>query len=135
VVVHQIAARLQARGQRVELLALLDSYPGGRASGPGRRPGYLFGEPDLADLDATTLAAVETVARNNGRMIADYIPSTYRGTLLFFESTRHSRSAKEWEPYVDGDVRRFEIDVEHERMTGPEALDEICSVLRSELFE
>ena len=135
VVVHHVAARLQACGQRVELLALLDSYPGGRGSSAGRRPGYRFGEPDLADLDATTLVAVETVAKNNGRMIGDYVPPTYQGTILFFESTRHPRSAKEWEPYVDGDVRRFEIDVEHERMTGPEALDEICSVLRSELFE
>ncbi|MFB4300561.1 amino acid adenylation domain-containing protein [Actinomadura sp. NTSP31] len=148
VVAHHIAAMLQDRGQRVELLALLDSYPGGRASGPanGRqsgpgpaavrpRPGHLFGEPDLADLDAATLGAVEAVARNNGRLIGGHVPATYRGTVLFFESTRHRRSAAEWEPYVKGDVRRYEVDVEHERMTGPEALGEICPVLRAELFE
>ncbi|MFE0174972.1 amino acid adenylation domain-containing protein [Streptomyces sp. NPDC059002] len=117
-VAHAIATLLQARGERVELLAVLDSYPGagtkdGRApreaemlaelvhfvgGGPGTPDGALdragvagqlgVDGGPLAALDAAALAAVVEVFLNNARLMRRPPEAAFDGDLLLFRATK-----------------------------------------------
>ncbi|MET7383116.1 amino acid adenylation domain-containing protein [Streptomyces sp. NPDC005526] len=114
-VAHLMATRLQAEGEEVALLALLDAYPTGRkhvehggdgflrglAGLTGRAPAdesapldhaavaRLLGEGDtgLAGLRARHVAAIERVAANNQAVGDALRPGVYRGDVLYFLAT------------------------------------------------
>ncbi|WP_369200077.1 amino acid adenylation domain-containing protein [Streptomyces sp. PU-14G] len=119
-VAHALATLLQARGARVELLAVLDSYPGvGPAAGPaqgesevlaelvhfvGGASGNPHGELDRAQAVATLGAeggplsalgaesrnAVVEVFLNNARLLRQP-PAAFDGDLLLFRATKGRR--------------------------------------------
>jgi amino acid adenylation domain-containing protein len=114
-VAHLMATRLQAEGEEVALLALLDAYPTGRkhvehhgddflrglAGVTGRAPdddgtpldhaavARLLGEGEnaLAGLEARHVAAIERVAANNQAVGEALRPGVYRGDVLYFLAT------------------------------------------------
>ncbi|SEG68569.1 nonribosomal peptide synthetase DhbF [Actinacidiphila yanglinensis] len=122
-VAHTLATMLQARGERVELLAVLDSYPGvGPADGrPPQEPEMLAelvhfvggtpagGEevPDragvvaalgveggpLSALDEASRHAVVEVFLNNARLMRQPPEAAFDGDLLLFRATRGRRPA------------------------------------------
>ncbi|MEU9993556.1 amino acid adenylation domain-containing protein [Streptomyces sp. NPDC048045] len=114
-VAHLMATRLQAEGEEVALLALLDAYPTGRrhvehhgddflrglAGLTGRAPAadgrpldhaavaelLGTGETGLAGLQARHVAAIERVAANNQAVGDALRPGVYRGDVLYFLAT------------------------------------------------
>ncbi len=149
VVAHAMAVRLQAEGERVELLALLDSYPA--IDGTGRRtlPGAddpagdfdadlpRWGEPGalealdeavggLAGLAADELPLVVSAMAYHRELRDGHLPGRYRGDLLFFTAARDRPpglpTARVWEPSVDGRIEEVPVDCPHARMLDAEPL-------------
>ncbi|MBX7554902.1 amino acid adenylation domain-containing protein [Streptomyces sp. tea 10] len=114
-VAHLMATRLQAEGEEVALLALMDAYPTGRrraefqgdeflrelASLTGQAPAedgtgldhaavaelLSGGENALAGLEARHVAAIERVAANNQAVGDALRPGEFRGDVLYFLAT------------------------------------------------
>ncbi|GAB3164189.1 hypothetical protein GCM10027258_85500 [Amycolatopsis stemonae] len=152
VVAHEIACRLQDEGERVALLVSLDSAPGSDDALPDdeelaaivlRFFGYRGDEepvrgPDfaglrelfareanpLAELTSEQLKRCFAAWRNNLRLQAEFVPRTFRGTLLHFTAAADAdnRTAAAWTSHVDGAIAVTELPVGHDAMTGAEPL-------------
>ncbi|MFC4124654.1 amino acid adenylation domain-containing protein [Nocardia rhizosphaerae] len=155
VLAHAVATELQAAGERVALLAMLDSHPdidvpdfhtavrdalaelgvdlGAALPSSGVRE---LSEDGLAALHAIIPAnmAVLTPERvrriyrsavRSAELIAEHRPAVYRGRLEYFSALGHETAARNWAPYVDGEVRDRPVPVVHDQMTSPQALAEI----------
>ncbi|GLW12940.1 hypothetical protein Misp01_80680 [Microtetraspora sp. NBRC 13810] len=159
VVAHAMAARLQAEGEEVELLALLDSYPlrpgeepetgddeqdvlgfllrlaGRTATGPLDRAAVLR---DIGGgVDDGTVTAMLAAAANAERLIRPAGHPVYRGDVLFFTATADKAGTTldtgRWRPYVDGVLEEHGVDCEHFELADPGPLARIAGVLRRRL--
>lgn len=111
---HAVATRLQAQGERVDLLVMLDGYPqsGGAADGDGDAPSDLLAEllcslrgdaeggptgqdeairaaldvtdGQLPGMSPTLSDAVLRAFRNNNRLMSEFQPARFEGDMLFF---------------------------------------------------
>ena len=161
VVAHAVATRLQADGQDVALLALLDAYPnvdsgrerfdpaaaraellsaaglsGNEQSAAGtERLRTVTRELDvgLANLDQRGIESVIDIFVNNARILRAHRPARFRGDPVFFRAGRvprtDGRSVTDWTDFVDGEIRRHDVDCEHIDMMRPQPLSEIGRVL------
>ncbi|MER7463216.1 amino acid adenylation domain-containing protein [Streptomyces sp. NPDC097981] len=116
-IAHAIACEFQARGERTELLAVLDAYPVRDVTFeevpvPTERDvlvGILDCDPDelgdgsltyaevaeilgrrgsaLAGLDERRIEAVVQIMINNARLAVDHVPGRFDGDMLLFNST------------------------------------------------
>ncbi|MGX1621177.1 amino acid adenylation domain-containing protein, partial [Streptomyces sp. NPDC055506] len=150
VVAQKMATTLQADGEQVDLLALLDAYPqseenadvpvGGQISllTAAHAAGLQDAEV-LAGLEQDRLAAVDAVVRNNGWLIRSFTPDVYQGDMLLFKAAAKREkprgSAESWMPYVEGELLTYDVDRTHDEMTVPEALDAVGCALRSVLVD
>ncbi|MBS2533739.1 amino acid adenylation domain-containing protein, partial [Catenulispora sp. NF23] len=130
-IAHEIAVRLQERGEEVALLAVLDAYPI-HAPEPvdpdavrdlALREGGRFLDPD----HATDLAARLTRAYNhNVRAARHHTPRLFQGPLLHFRATdKPEGSALQpslWSPHITGAVEEHAVPFTHDTMTDPAAL-------------
>jgi thioesterase domain-containing protein len=150
-VAHAIATQLQAIGEKVALLALLDSYPVAHEKDAHQKPVRLAevaDDPlsDLLDLlrrqgEAMSLIAehhseaIKETYRNNVRLMKMFKPSRFDGNILFFVATQGgSKPPPEiWTPYVSGRIKIQRIDCVHNAMmdSGPAA--KIGNALAAEL--
>ncbi|HET6709324.1 amino acid adenylation domain-containing protein [Amycolatopsis sp.] len=115
-VAHAMAVALQERGEKVELLALMDSYPReglpetgelsddvvlrlllsdyfavtppDPAAGPldPELTARLLADAGLASLGARHLAAIAALLRTNSRLVREYRPAAFDGDVLFFRA-------------------------------------------------
>nr|WP_071926399.1 non-ribosomal peptide synthetase [Nocardia mangyaensis] len=155
VLAHAVATELQASGERVSLLAMLDSHPdidvpdfhtavrdalaelGVDISAALPTAGVReLSEDGLAALHAIIPAnmAVLTPERvrriyrsavRSAELIAEHRPAVFRGRLEYFSALGHETAARNWAPYVDGEIRDRPVAVVHDQMTSPQALAEI----------
>ncbi|WP_392667055.1 amino acid adenylation domain-containing protein [Streptomyces sp. LN785] len=164
VLAHAVAARLDALGEQVATLALLDARPL-----PRRRPttvdrhwalGVLLGheakefpepatdeelvavlranDPVLGMLDPHQVAAVVATTMDNRRaFLSHHVENRFSGDLLFFNAERTGRlSGKEaWTPYVCGEIREYDVDCGHMEMTQREPLATIGRIIDGHLRE
>ncbi|MFC4377362.1 amino acid adenylation domain-containing protein [Nocardia halotolerans] len=155
VLAHAVATELQAAGAQVSLLAMLDSHPDIdvpdfhtavrdalaelgvdlRAALPAA------GVRDLSDDALAALHAIipanmavltpERVRRiyrsavRSAELIAEHRPAVFRGRLEYFSALGHEHAARNWAPYVDGEIRDRPVAAVHDQMTAPQALAEI----------
>lgn len=165
---HEVAVCLQEGGGEVALLADLDSYPRGadeevgddqtllgwvielvgqdasRFAGRELTPDDVVaalregGSPMAALGEKKVLAMLETM-RNNGRLMGEFTPRTFRGRMqLFVASANLSDSevadrAKLWAPHVEGSVDVHQVPCGHDYMMHPEPLALVGSALAAEL--
>ncbi|MGB3442126.1 MAG: thioesterase domain-containing protein, partial [Actinophytocola sp.] len=141
-VAHEMAVRLQAEGEEVGLLAVLDAYP------PAEPPPPV---PSRAEVTAAVVA--ETGAFRLGdelveRLTAVYLdhvraglgfrPGVFHGGLTHIAATEGrtaALSAHAWSAYVTGAVERHDVPCTHEEMTTTAALARIGAVLAARLAE
>ncbi|MFD3745032.1 non-ribosomal peptide synthase/polyketide synthase [Nocardia sp. NPDC058633] len=152
---HAVATGLQADGEQVAQLAMMDSWLG---DGPEQTPmptvgellGGLAGEDlafdtdglaaaaadiggPLAALDHARIARIIDAATASMRMVDDYRPRRFDGDLVYFAATvddpTGSRGAASWAGAVEGAVHRHGIDATHWAMAGEAALATIADVL------
>nr|WP_051161593.1 non-ribosomal peptide synthetase [Nocardia brevicatena] len=170
VIAHAIATELQAAGEQVSLLVMLDSLADiddtdfrsavrDALAEVGIRTGDEFADtefadedihdlgdealsvlqamipPDMAALGLERLRRMYRSAMRSTRLINEYRPGTFHGTLHFFSAEEHPAVAGTWERYVDGTVVDYPLPRRHEEMTTPEALAEIGPKLAELLAE
>jgi thioesterase domain-containing protein len=151
-VAHAIATRLQAMGETVALLALLDSYPL-----PVRSSSVVLDDAELSSsqvainpimklLDVlrreglTTLKehhyeAIMDTFKNNTRIMRTFSPEPFRGNVSLFVAmqTEGKPPIENWHPYVTGEIRIHPIDCAHDNMMDLGPAERIGSVLANEL--
>ncbi|WP_051807117.1 non-ribosomal peptide synthetase [Streptomyces sp. NRRL F-2664] len=142
VIAHALACRLQARGEEVSLLALLDAYPGG--GGGAGTPRHGEGpEADGADggaaavasavdglgLPAGTIAAMRANHRGADGLLARFTPGLYRGTLLHFRAEDAPQEAARWGAFTDGDVQVHTVAEDHDGVLDTGAVHRVAQVL------
>ncbi|MFE3430478.1 amino acid adenylation domain-containing protein [Streptomyces sp. NPDC059171] len=137
-VAHSLAARLQAEGEQVELLAMLDTV---MVSGDEYTP------QDLWELIEAETAAVRQVVPDEQRLLAvvenlirvrdEFRPERYRGDVLFFvadaEPGRPPAFGEPWLPYVDGRLLEHRVPCTHMQMMDARPAREIGEVLAKAL--
>ncbi|MFE0459880.1 amino acid adenylation domain-containing protein [Kitasatospora sp. NPDC058965] len=162
-VAHEMATQLQHAGERVELLALLDSYPSppalrssdeaeltqgllralltalGKPLPPGRMT--VRQAASVADLPGVfTHRTVEALLRTflrDAALLENFRPQTFDGDLVHFTATQDrptgAPGAAVWAQYCTGRVVDTPIRCDHDSMGSPAALAQIARVLRSML--
>ncbi|MET9210698.1 MULTISPECIES: amino acid adenylation domain-containing protein [unclassified Nocardia] len=155
VLAHAVATELQAQGERVALLAMLDSHPDidvpdfhtavrDALAELGVDLGAALPASGVRELSEDALAALHAIVPANmavltperlrriyrsavrsAELIAEHQPAMYRGRLEYFSALGHETAARNWAPYVEGEVRDRPVAVVHDQMTSPEALAEI----------
>ncbi|WP_051838452.1 amino acid adenylation domain-containing protein [Streptomyces sp. NRRL WC-3742] len=160
VVAQAVAAQLEADGQRVALLTLLDAYPHGRAhteqDGAALRRelvalagSHEAGEPTpeeaaavlganlLPGIEARHVEAIEKVAANNGRLADQVRPAVTRADVLYFFATEgrdeSAPQVESWRPYLAGAFEVVEVACAHDAMTAPAPIAEIGRALAERL--
>ncbi|MFI6853683.1 amino acid adenylation domain-containing protein [Streptomyces sp. NPDC050416] len=144
-VAHEMAVRLQALGEEVGLLCLLDGYPVEGAGDSGRYTPVASGAPEdraaelrryagmSVPLDDGEVAAVHRSMMRNAAMMREFTPGRYRGDLTFVTATREREADapvwQDWLPYVTGTVAEHRVDCAHLDMTGPEPLARIAATV------
>ncbi|MFJ2665237.1 amino acid adenylation domain-containing protein [Nocardia fluminea] len=155
VLAHAVATELQAAGEQVSLLAMLDSHPDidvpdfhtavrDALAELGVDISAALPAAGVRELSDDALAALHAIipanmavltpervrriyrsAVRSAELIAEHRPAVFRGRLEYFSALGHEAAAANWAPYVDGAVRDRPVAVVHDQMTSPQALAEI----------
>ncbi|MEV6395104.1 amino acid adenylation domain-containing protein [Streptomyces sp. NPDC051907] len=144
-VAHETAVRLQAMGEEVGLLCLLDGYPAQGGQDSGRYTPVASGDPQdraaelrryagvLAPLDEAEVAAVHRSMIRNAAVMRDFEPNVFQGDVTFvtaaLERGADAPVWQDWLPYVTGTVDEHRVDCAHLEMTRPEPLAHIGAVV------
>ncbi|MFE8950700.1 alpha/beta fold hydrolase, partial [Streptomyces sp. NPDC007856] len=145
IVAQEMAVQLQAAGEQVAALVILDSIP----STPRRVGGLpLKGPLEISEIasaaareaeifGASPESASETyrqVLRNNIRLLMEHEPSKVEGEVLFVSSRETNGSGPElWSPYVSGQIQERAVACLHREMYRPEIMQEIWEMVKGRL--
>ncbi|MFI8962716.1 amino acid adenylation domain-containing protein [Streptomyces sp. NPDC053493] len=161
VVAQAMAVALQAAGQEVALLALLDALPADPARHAadvaaassddpvdtlaellvslGHDPADGRGQAELAALLGEAADVLPDVFELHKKLMAEHVPDRYRGDAVYFGATLDKPAdwpyAAAWRPYVEGRVEEHRIPCTHGAMTRPEPVARIAAVLTEKLGE
>ena len=146
-IAQAVAAELQRRGHEVDLLGVLDSGPSSYFADfttpdetivrryLAHYMGHLAGMKEFESLVQTSTS----LFIEHTELMTRFTSPTFRGELTFFcalidQVTRERRKLPVeldvmWQDYVDGSVRRFEIECAHNEMMWPENAAEIGRVV------
>ena len=137
-IAHAVAVRLQALGDKVDLLSMLDAFPHSRGD---VRPeqvrdevsGKLAETPELREHAGTALRAI----LNSFDVVAPGPLGRFRGDLLYFAAAsgppRPVPAADEWRPYIDGGIETHSVPADHDSMLEPAAVRAIGPILAARL--
>ncbi|MCP2167658.1 non-ribosomal peptide synthetase [Goodfellowiella coeruleoviolacea] len=147
-VAQEIAVRLQRDGERLGLLALLDSYPVDPAFAaehppPSREelralaaqePGF---EPGV--LDERHAEAGLSLLAHSTELTYRHVPQAFSGDVLLIRAMADAESRpapSAWRPYVvDGELEVVPVPATHQNLLRPPALDQVGRVLAQHLGE
>jgi thioesterase domain-containing protein len=152
-VAHAIATALQASGEQVALLALLDSYPvqGGGAQiaidddnenlsrqvaiNPIMNLLDVLRREGLSTLKEHHYEAIMDTFKNNTQLMRRFSPQQFRGDMALFVAV--ASEAKPpidvWRSHVTGEVRVYPVDCGHDNMMDPVPAEKIGAMLALEL--
>jgi amino acid adenylation domain-containing protein len=93
----------------------------------------------VAGLGEDALVAMARVFAANTQMMCRFVPEVFTGDLIHVRATMgktvDSPRADDWESYVDGRVRRYEVEATHGGLLAPAPLGEIGPVLATAFQE
>ncbi|MEU7206535.1 condensation domain-containing protein [Streptomyces sp. NPDC045470] len=152
-VAHAMAVMLEADGEEVSMLALLDSYPwDGEQTDPA-----LDVDPAEADVQLTTeelrrvlqaspgtaaaipgehLPALARVFASNRSALLRHRSGRFGGDVLLFtaaESVEQGMDPSSWQKFVEGRLKTWSVSGNHYEVLGPEPLETIMTVINAEL--
>ncbi|KAF9940677.1 hypothetical protein BGZ65_006419 [Modicella reniformis] len=149
-VAHTMAAYLEQQGERVALLAIMDSFPS--VTPPvtdehetnrdiiQRLLGY-NDEEGIPDVAKSFWEKAPEIGDWIGGLMTKYSPQSYSGNLVLFCATKQEHESRkplspaDWKPYVEGEIEAYDIDCLHDDMEMPEHLVKIGAVLAQKLDE
>ena len=129
VVAQEMAAQLQASGEDIAALVLMDAYPWdpklddpaeddelAQLTDQSRAGGTVF-----AAVSAEELPLIEQVVVNNSTILAAHEPRGFDGNLLLIVAHRTAppRPAARWKPYVSGKIQESHLSCRHLEMAQP----------------
>jgi thioesterase domain-containing protein/aryl carrier-like protein len=153
---HEIAVQLQAAGQQVAALILMDAYPFGRAPGPQDLPEAGSDDPgDPGDPGAETARIADLIHREAGQVFEgisekeyrrlaritrataaitrQHEPGVFRGPALLLVAAEgrpaSMPAARRWLPHITGQVTEVPLACTHAGMVRPEMLARVWSVI------
>lgn len=132
VIAHALACRLQARGEEVSLLALLDAYPGedeGAETDADGAAAAVASAVDGLGLPESTISAMRANHAGADGLLAGFTPGRYRGTLLHFRAENAPYEATEWAAFTEGEVEVHTVAEDHDGVLDPAAVRMISEVL------
>jgi thioesterase domain-containing protein/acyl carrier protein len=140
-VAHEMAVRLQADGQRVGLLAVLDAYPLAGHDSPTPRADEVQdavrAQTAAFDLPETLVRSMAAVYARSARAAAHFTPQLFHGDLLHVraagEPAMRGLSARAWMDHITGLVDQHSVPCTHDEMTTPAALAQIGRLLADAL--
>ena len=140
-----IGTKLQALGEQVSLLAMIDSYPMTEGEpttldNPDDNDvllnlrSSLDGEPGISLNDRQRSAIINAMKRS-AHLRQTFAPSVYDGDVLFFQAMlgRRASAAECWTPFVAGKIRVHPVQCTHARMMDARPLAAIGKILAVEL--
>ncbi len=144
---HCIATQLEQQGEKVALLALLDSYPKHAHDewAEMREEAFYikllnhYGDKDKSGTGEYLWEKAQTVTKNNYHLEDSFSPLIYCGDMLFFRAAIKEdnaiplASADLWRPYILGKLEVYDISCTHEDMDRPEPIAEIAPILARKL--
>ncbi|MFD4657159.1 amino acid adenylation domain-containing protein [Kitasatospora sp. NPDC058444] len=154
VVAQEMAVRLRAEGAEVGLLALLDGAPAAPRAGDappvetadslaellhslGYDPADGRGLTELRAVLGEAVAVLPEVFDRHRKLMAEHVPTRYRGDAVFFGATTGKPAdwpyERAWRPYLDGRIESHRLDCAHGELTRPEPLARIAAVLAEKL--
>jgi thioesterase domain-containing protein len=152
-VAHAIATQLQAMGEQVALLALLDSYPvqheSAQAAFDDDNENFsrqvainpimnlldVLRREGLSTLKEHHYEAIMDTFKNNTRLMNTFAPERFRGAMsLFVAMVSEAKAPSEsWRSYVSGEIKIHPVDCAHDNMMDPTPAEKIGAVLAAEL--
>jgi thioesterase domain-containing protein len=143
-VAHAMAAHLEKLGERVDMLAIMDTIPNDNPlMSNGQSPetsdlllGYNVDE--TPELMRVFLERASVVKSWNDSLSRSHSPPTFGGNMVLFRANEQNESiscATAWKPYVLGEIEEFDIRCNHDDMDKPVALAEIGGTLAWKLDE
>ncbi|MFF8911585.1 amino acid adenylation domain-containing protein, partial [Streptomyces olivaceoviridis] len=152
VLAHAMAVALQRDGERVELLALLDAYPGTAASpaGPGGNPGapepaelpgvpesFPYAVPAPEGTEGSALEGMRESVRRSRREQSAHTPGVFHGDALVVAATltapEHTTAGGRWAPHVSGRITELGIEARHDDLLQAAHLPAIAAAIRDAL--
>jgi len=144
---HAMAVMLEAAGEEVSLLALLDSYPwDGEQAEPAAADPRLATEELRRVLQASPgtaaaipdeyLPALAQVFANNRNALLRHRSGRFGGDVLLFtaaDSVEQGMDPRSWREFVGGRLKTWSVGGNHYGVFGPEPLATIMSVVNAEL--
>ncbi|KAG0202291.1 hypothetical protein BGX28_005148 [Mortierella sp. GBA30] len=148
-VAHTMAAYLEKEGERVALVALMDTPAGYHIPSEENEQDEIIpiqilrgkNEHDVPDLAKPFFKRTAKVFKNNGRLAGSQAPHVTNGNLILLratmkvESTERLITPDEWKPYVLGEIETHDIHCAHVDMVESEPLAEIGRILTEKLEE
>jgi amino acid adenylation domain-containing protein len=149
IVAHEIAVQLQAAGDQVAALVLLDAYPPARLPGPpGSNPADDDAElaalaEQLRQRAAHFLGAIPAeqylhharLMQNNGAIQRGHEPGTFRGEALLLAATGRKpaspATAGRWMPYITGQLTEVPVACAHSEMVRPDVLAQVWPAIEA----
>ncbi|WP_232509412.1 amino acid adenylation domain-containing protein [Mycetohabitans rhizoxinica] len=150
IVAHSMAVQLEQQGEKVALLALLDSRPGSYfVNKEGEIDQEMvnaaladhYGDEFIKSMSKEFLENAYEIAKNNPRILKDFCPAVYAGNAVFFRATRTEVeddvliSPDVWKPYVLGNIEVYDVHCSHGEMLRQEPATVIGEILARKLNE
>ncbi|MCG1056026.1 amino acid adenylation domain-containing protein, partial [Mycetohabitans sp. B5] len=150
IVAHRMAVRLEQQGEKVALLALLDSLPGSYlVDSKGEVDQAMvnaaladhYGDEFIGAMSNDFLKNALEIAKNNPRLLKEFSPSTYSGDAVFFRATLADAevdvlaSPDVWRSYILGNIEVYDVHCSHGEMLRQEPAKVIGEILARKLDE
>jgi thioesterase domain-containing protein len=138
VIAHEMAVQLQAVGEEVALLAMLDSFPiptAWRANFTVEPRAVFVANvfQRYGELVEQHIDQLYRVFANNSVLGAEFTPGKFTGDATLFVATKEKPShwpvPEDWAPYIDGRLDVYPLDCVHHEIAYPWALERIGAVL------
>ncbi|MFD6985725.1 condensation domain-containing protein [Streptomyces sp. NPDC059956] len=153
-VAHAMAVMLEAAGEEVSMLALLDSYPwDGEQTDAAQNVEtpevdeqltteelrrVLQASPGTAAaIPAEYLPALAQVFASNRSALLQHRSGCFGGDVLMFtaaDSVEQGMDPSSWQKFVDGRLKTWSVSGNHYEVFGPEPLETIMSAVNAELI-
>jgi thioesterase domain-containing protein len=156
---HEIAVQLQAAGQRVAALVIMDAYPPGQAPAPhdppaagpedpapgsgdlGARVARPAGQAEQEHWQASGAASAEELQRlarideKNTTLSRAHQPGVFDGSALLLAAAEGrppvTPRAERWAPYITGHVTEAPLPCTHRGMARPEMMAQVWSAIEA----
>ncbi|MGW2465108.1 amino acid adenylation domain-containing protein [Streptomyces sp. NPDC001761] len=143
-VAHEMAVLLQAAGERVAFLAVLDAFPAApgdpRPTDEEIRSAFLAHHARGTTIAERDLDRLTTVMRHHTDIAREFTPGRFAGPLTLFVAAHGQQAptgelAARWRPHLDGPLTVHEIPCGHEEMLGGTAVERIGALTDGALRE